>query len=179
MVAPGFAPKMRTVTSRTSRPGVKYAAVTCRARLISGSTGWCASRVTRMLLQSVIGRTRRRCVCSTGARRRSRSAILKEFVLWRPYIRHTTCCRFAPLPNGGKLPQVAKKFGEDVTDDICNFLLTFVGCASPAKINASFSGAEVGCQGEVGSASLMSATGLCDVSGRDRRPGAQRRSDGT
>ena len=78
-----------------------------------------------------------------------------------------------------KLPQVAKKFGEDVTDDICNFLLTFVGCASPAKINASFSGAEVGCQGEVGSASLMSATGLCDVSGRDRRPGAQRRSDGT
>lgn len=59
-----------------------------------------------------------------------------------------------------------KKFGENVTDDtICDFLLTSAGCSIPVKINASFSGAEVGCQGEVGSASLMAATGLCAVLG--------------
>ena len=62
--------------------------------------------------------------------------------------------------------QAYKKFGKDVTDDdICNFLLASGGCAIPVKINASFSGAEVGCQGEVGSASLMAATGLCEVLG--------------
>jgi len=62
--------------------------------------------------------------------------------------------------------QAYKRFGKDVTDDdVCNFLLTSGGCAIPVKINASFSGAEVGCQGEVGSASLMAATGLCEVLG--------------
>ena len=60
--------------------------------------------------------------------------------------------------------QAYKKFGKDVTDDkICDFLLTSGGCAIPVKINASFAGAEVGCQGEVGAASLMAATGLCAV----------------
>lgn len=59
-----------------------------------------------------------------------------------------------------------KTFGKQVTDDkICDFLLTSAGCAIPVKINASFSGAEVGCQGEVGSACLMAATGLCEVLG--------------
>jgi L-serine dehydratase len=62
--------------------------------------------------------------------------------------------------------QAYKKFGKNVTDDkICDFLLTSAGCAIPVKINASFSGAEVGCQGEVGSACLMAATGLCEVLG--------------
>ena len=62
--------------------------------------------------------------------------------------------------------QAYKKFGQNVTDGtICDFLLTSAGCAIPVKINASFSGAEVGCQGEVGSASLMAATGLCQVLG--------------
>ena len=62
--------------------------------------------------------------------------------------------------------QAYKKFGRDVTDDsICDFLLASAGCAIPVKINASFSGAEVGCQGEVGSACLMAATGLCQVLG--------------
>lgn len=62
--------------------------------------------------------------------------------------------------------QAYKKFGQDVTDEkICDFLLASAGCAIPVKINASFSGAEVGCQGEVGSASLMAATGLCQVLG--------------
>ena len=35
------------------------------------------------------------------------------------------------------------------------------------KTNASISGAEVGCQGEVGSASAMAAAGLCAVLGGD------------
>jgi L-serine dehydratase len=62
--------------------------------------------------------------------------------------------------------QAYKKFGKDVTDDkICDFLLTSGGRAIPVKINASFAGAEVGCQGEVGAASLMAATGLCEVLG--------------
>ncbi|MFW5680889.1 MAG: L-serine ammonia-lyase [Pseudomonadota bacterium] len=62
--------------------------------------------------------------------------------------------------------QAYKQFGKNVTDDdVCNFLLTSAGCAIPVKINASFSGAEVGCQGEVGAASLMAATGLCEVLG--------------
>jgi L-serine dehydratase len=62
--------------------------------------------------------------------------------------------------------QAYKQFGKDVTDDkICDFLLTSGGCAIPVKINASFAGAEVGCQGEVGSACLMAATGLCEVLG--------------
>jgi L-serine dehydratase len=62
--------------------------------------------------------------------------------------------------------QAYKEFGENVTDDrICDFLLASAGCAIPVKINASFSGAEVGCQGEVGSACLMAATGLCQVLG--------------
>ena len=62
--------------------------------------------------------------------------------------------------------QAYKEFGKDVTDDkICDFLLTSAGCSIPVKINASFSGAEVGCQGEVGSACLMAATGLCQVLG--------------
>lgn len=62
--------------------------------------------------------------------------------------------------------QAYKEFGQDVTDDkICDFLLTSAGCAIPVKINASFSGAEVGCQGEIGAASLMAATGLCEVLG--------------
>ena len=62
--------------------------------------------------------------------------------------------------------QAYKKFGKNVTDDkVCDFLLASGGCAIPVKINASFSGAEVGCQGEVGSASLMAATGLSQVLG--------------
>lgn len=71
------------------------------ARLISCSTGWCATRVTRMLLQ--IGHR----VVHGGAVYAAPvlvdaagHAILTEFLHWRRYISHTTCCRFALLPNG-------------------------------------------------------------------------------
>ena len=42
-----------------------------------------------------------------------------------------------------------------------NFLLTAAAIGGIIKVNASISGAEVGCQGEVGSASAMAAAGLC------------------
>jgi len=46
-----------------------------------------------------------------------------------------------------------------------DFLLTAAAVGGIIKTNASISGAEVGCQGEVGSASAMAAAGLCAVMG--------------
>jgi L-serine dehydratase len=48
---------------------------------------------------------------------------------------------------------------------IRDFLLTAAAIGGIIKANASISGAEVGCQGEVGSASAMAAAGLCAVMG--------------
>ncbi len=48
---------------------------------------------------------------------------------------------------------------------IRSFLLTAAAIGGLVKHNASISGAEVGCQGEVGSASAMAAAGLCAVLG--------------
>lgn len=48
---------------------------------------------------------------------------------------------------------------------ISEFLLTAAAIGGLIKYNASISGAEVGCQGEVGSASAMAAAGLCAVLG--------------
>ena len=45
------------------------------------------------------------------------------------------------------------------------FLLTAAAVGGIIKANASISGAEVGCQGEVGSASAMAAAGLCAALG--------------
>lgn len=45
------------------------------------------------------------------------------------------------------------------------FLLTATAFGAIIKYNASLSGAEVGCQGEVGSASAMAAAGLCAALG--------------
>ncbi|WP_112321429.1 L-serine ammonia-lyase [Oceanibium sediminis] len=50
-------------------------------------------------------------------------------------------------------------------DRIVEFLLTAAAVGGLIKTNASISGAEVGCQGEVGSASAMAAAGLCAVLG--------------
>lgn len=46
-----------------------------------------------------------------------------------------------------------------------DFLLTAAAIGGILKHNASISGAEVGCQGEVGSASAMAAAGLCAIQG--------------
>ena len=48
---------------------------------------------------------------------------------------------------------------------IHDYLLTAAGIGGIIKANASISGAEVGCQGEVGSASAMAAAGLAAVLG--------------
>lgn len=50
-------------------------------------------------------------------------------------------------------------------DGIVMFLLAAAAVGSLYKENASISGAEVGCQGEVGSACSMAAAGLAEVSG--------------
>ncbi|RED14196.1 L-serine ammonia-lyase [Pontivivens insulae] len=50
-------------------------------------------------------------------------------------------------------------------DRIDEFLLTAAAIGGIIKTNASISGAEVGCQGEVGSAAAMAAAGLCAVMG--------------
>ncbi len=50
-------------------------------------------------------------------------------------------------------------------DGIVRFLLTAAAIGSLYKENASISGAEVGCQGEVGSACSMAAGGLAEVMG--------------
>ncbi|MDN6179500.1 MAG: L-serine ammonia-lyase [Halomonas subglaciescola] len=50
-------------------------------------------------------------------------------------------------------------------DDVVNFLLTAGAIGILCKTNASISGAEVGCQGEVGSACAMAAAGLAEVLG--------------
>jgi L-serine dehydratase len=69
----------------------------------------------------------------------------------------------------GVVPAVMKYYlrfhdAEDVAG-IRNFLLTAAAIGGLLKTNASISGAEVGCQGEVGSASAMAAAGLAAVLG--------------
>ncbi|MDQ6754146.1 MAG: L-serine ammonia-lyase [Actinomycetota bacterium] len=59
-----------------------------------------------------------------------------------------------------------RKFVPGANDDgVVRFLLTAAAVGILFKINASISGAEVGCQGEVGSACSMAAAGLCELLG--------------
>ncbi|MBV6287000.1 L-serine ammonia-lyase [Pseudomonas aegrilactucae] len=58
------------------------------------------------------------------------------------------------------------KFNPEACDnDVVDFLLAAASVGILCKKNASISGAEVGCQGEVGSACAMAAAGLADVLG--------------
>ncbi|NLS09644.1 L-serine ammonia-lyase [Nesterenkonia sp. MY13] len=54
---------------------------------------------------------------------------------------------------------------ENIRQIVTTFLLTAAAVGVLYKEQASISGAEVGCQGEVGSASSMAAAGLCEVLG--------------
>ena len=69
----------------------------------------------------------------------------------------------------GVVPAVIKYYLEHVPgasqSRINDFLLTAAAIGGLVKFNASISGAEAGCQAEVGSASAMAAAGLCAVSG--------------
>ncbi len=69
----------------------------------------------------------------------------------------------------GVVPAVlryARDFYPDYTPQSArDFLLTAAAVGAVIKRNASISGAEVGCQGEVGSAAAMAAAGLAAISG--------------
>jgi L-serine dehydratase len=62
-------------------------------------------------------------------------------------------------------------------DGVVAFLLTAAAIGTLFKENASISGAEVGCQGEVGSACSMAAAGLAEVLGGTPRAGGERGRD--
>lgn len=62
------------------------------------------------------------------------------------------------------------KFNPDAQDrDVVDYLLAAAAVGILCKKNASISGAEVGCQGEVGSACAMAAAGLAEVLAPPRR----------
>lgn len=69
----------------------------------------------------------------------------------------------------GVLPAVIRYWLDHVPDaspsKIGDFLLTAAAIGGIVKTNASISGAECGCQAEVGSAAAMAAAGLCAVMG--------------
>ena len=69
----------------------------------------------------------------------------------------------------GIIPAVLQYYDRFVpgsdADGVVRFLLTATAVGILFKENASISGAEVGCQGEVGSACSMAAAGLCAVMG--------------
>jgi L-serine dehydratase len=69
----------------------------------------------------------------------------------------------------GTLPAVLRYYLDHVPgaapSHIEDFLLTAAAIGGLVKFNASISGAEAGCQAEVGSASAMAAAGLCAVMG--------------
>lgn len=58
------------------------------------------------------------------------------------------------------------KFSDEVSEaDVVDYLLSAAAIGILCKKNASISGAEVGCQGEVGSACAMAAAGLAQILG--------------
>ena len=69
----------------------------------------------------------------------------------------------------GTVPAVIRYWLDHVPDasitNIGDFLLTAAAIGGLVKHNASISGAECGCQAEVGSAAAMAAAGLCAVMG--------------
>lgn len=69
----------------------------------------------------------------------------------------------------GVVPAVLRYYLDHCTGadpgKVADFLLTAAAVGGLIKHNASISGAEAGCQGEVGSAAAMAAAGLCAVLG--------------
>lgn len=61
------------------------------------------------------------------------------------------------------------EYGCDAVGDVATFLLTATAVGTIIKLNASIAGAEVGCQGEIGSACAMAAAGLASILGGSPR----------
>lgn len=89
---------------------------------------------------------------------------------WRSMSRMLAVERIVTAPTNGAagvIPAVIR-YAVDLglgEDGIRGFLLTATAIGSLIKANASISGAEAGCQGEVGSACAMAAAGLTSVCG--------------
>ncbi len=126
-----------------------------------------------------------------GVRRRARgihSALIREqgMNLTAPHIINDWMCVYAMAVNeenaaGGQVVTAPTNGAAGVVPAVLRYWLDHVPMASPAGIadflltaaaigglvkhNASISGAECGCQAEIGSASAMAAAGLCAVMG--------------
>ncbi len=74
------------------------------------------------------------------------------------------CDRFV-LNHNGRVGQAAGDAHTSADDAVIEFLMTAAAIGILYKLNASISGAEVGCQGEVGVACSMAAAGLAAVMG--------------
>ena len=91
---------------------------------------------------------------------------------WRSTRRTPPAARSSPRPTNGAagvVPAVIRYYRDHCVgathEGIRDFLLTAAAIGGIIKTNASISGAEVGCQGEVGSAAAMAAAGLCAALG--------------
>ena len=87
------------------------------------------------------------------------------------HIRMTPPASHSPASEGGAEPsgEAPASSAEECTDRrralVHDFLLAATAIGALIKTNASIAGAEVGCQGEVGSASAMAAAGLAQALG--------------
>ena len=87
------------------------------------------------------------------------------------HIRMTPPALHSPASEGGAEPggEAPASSAEECTDRrralVHDFLLAATAIGALIKTNASIAGAEVGCQGEVGSASAMAAAGLAQALG--------------
>src|ERR1035437_5444695 len=74
------------------------------------------------------------------------------------------CDRFV-LNHNSRLGQIANNGRDSADNAVVDFLMTAAAIGILYKLNRSISGAEVGCQGEVGVACSMAAAGLAAVMG--------------
>ena len=113
-------------------------------------------------------------VAEKGANRQQPFAVSEWLLVYAMAVNEENAAgsRVVTAPTNGAagvIPAVLRYYLEHCLDPdrekIAEFLLTAAAIGGLIKFNGSISGAEVGCQGEVGSASAMAAAGLCAVLG--------------
>jgi L-serine dehydratase len=116
----------------------------------------------------------RRLLEQTHGAAASPLAALDRLTLWALAVNEENAAggRVVTAPTNGAagiVPAVIHYYAHFVPgadeEGVVRFLLAAGAIGSLYKENASISGAEVGCQGEVGSACSMAAAGLCEVQG--------------